>query len=228
MNETQSFQLSLWLFTLSYLAQGVGSFILAYKIHSKNASFGVSIDTQLMLFVATAVRWIWIFDTDLIKLPFALAELVFSMIMSMYLVYKTISLRDPVYTELKGYVNSKSLGLLWAVASTLVQYGDDSYFFFCIAFTIFLESVALLPQLQHLNRDGDVGGLTSNYLFWLSLSRAIRLVFWVIMWERGDSYISLMLADLLHWILLGNFVLKYIQSLGNVSPILAMTTRKTI
>ena len=173
---------------------------------------------------------IWIYDTELVELPLAWIELWASLCLSIYLVYATISLRDPIYKELKGYINCKYLIAGWTIASFLVHPGDRSSYFFSIqmfvAFTIYLEAVALIPQLYHLKRDGDVAGLTSNYLFWLATSRAIRLIFWTIMWHRGDMFFMLMLADLLHCLLLANFVTKYLQSLHSGTPILIMSSRK--
>lgn len=51
-----------------------------------------------------------------------------------------------------------------------------------------------------------------NYVMLLGISRVIRMVFWILMYLEGDSFIYLILADLLHTILIGDFVYHYFTS----------------
>ena len=46
-------------------------------------------------------------------------------------------------------------------------------------FSIYLESVAILPQLFMLNKTGEAETITSHYLFALGLYRALYLVNWI-------------------------------------------------
>lgn len=51
-----------------------------------------------------------------------------------------------------------------------------------------------------------------NYVVLLGISRIIRMVFWILMYLEGDSFLYLILADLLHTFLIGDFVYHYITS----------------
>ena len=72
---------------------------------------------------------------------------------------------------------------------------------------------------MHLRRDGDVGGLTNKYLLFLGLARFLRLLFWVAMWNRGESFPALMVADFLHCFLLGDFVIGFYKNLRGGSSL---------
>ena len=74
-----------------------------------------------------------------------------------------------------------------------------------VSFTMFVEAVALIPQLVHLSQNRDPEGLTSQYLYSLGGSRAVRFFFWMAMISNNDSFWYLMLADFVHTILLVGF-----------------------
>jgi hypothetical protein len=47
------------------------------------------------------------------------------------------------------------------------------------AFSIYLEALAILPQLIVLQRFGEVENLTGNYIFMLGLYRALYIANWI-------------------------------------------------
>lgn len=46
-------------------------------------------------------------------------------------------------------------------------------------FSIYLESVAILPQLFMISKTGEAETITTHYLFFLGLYRALYLVNWI-------------------------------------------------
>ena len=46
-------------------------------------------------------------------------------------------------------------------------------------FSIYLESVAILPQLYMLSKTGEAETITSHYLFALGIYRALYILNWV-------------------------------------------------
>lgn len=46
-------------------------------------------------------------------------------------------------------------------------------------FSIYLESVAILPQLFMISKTGEAETITTHYLFFLGLYRALYLINWV-------------------------------------------------
>ncbi|CAM8893662.1 unnamed protein product [Rhodiola kirilowii] len=49
----------------------------------------------------------------------------------------------------------------------------------CWAFSIYLEAVAILPQLVLLQRSGNVDNLTGKYIFFLGAYRAFYILNWI-------------------------------------------------
>ena len=58
-----------------------------------------------------------------------------------------------------------------------------------------------------------------DYIFCLAVSRFLRLLFWYKLYYDGDSFICLMVADLLHTVLLSDFTYKYLKDKNKASII---------
>ena len=227
----EQFEDVLLLFILSYIVQVIGSFILAYKIYKSKAWFGVSIDMQIWLWVATIARAFWMRDTRLTDIGISYLEIFVSVWLSLYLVFITNYFKDPFYNGTSGYFKARNLIIVVSILSYLfhpVENYTRTYFDFqrLISFTTFLEALAIIPQLIHLDQIGDIKGLTSSYLLWIAVSRAIRVIFWKVMWTKNSIFIMLMIADLIHCALLAKFVIKYVQSILNQEPVLLYSNRK--
>jgi ER lumen protein retaining receptor len=74
-----------------------------------------------------------------------------------------------------------ALALIWPYKYTL------SEIFW--AFSIWLEAVAILPQLFMLQRTGEAETITTHYLFALGMYRALYIPNWIWRWAtEGASY----------------------------------------
>ena len=51
-----------------------------------------------------------------------------------------------------------------------------------------------------------------QYLLFMGLSRFVRLIFWILMWLESEDFVYLILADLIHSILLVDFVWIFIKT----------------
>lgn len=60
------------------------------------------------------------------------------------------------------------------------------------SFSIFLESVAILPQLFMLSRTGEAETITTHYLFALGAYRALYIPNWV--YRSVSSLVSLLVS----------------------------------
>ena len=65
MARTSTSDISLTVFVLGYLIAQVGNFLLLVKINKQKSVYGVSIDSQIALLLATLARCIWFNDTKL-------------------------------------------------------------------------------------------------------------------------------------------------------------------
>merc|ERR1711885_120067 len=55
---------------------------------------------------------------------------------------------------------------------------DSSFQELCWTFSVYLEAVAIMPQLQMIAETGAAESITSHYLFFLGLYRALYIVNW--------------------------------------------------
>lgn len=172
--------------------------------------YGISIDTQICLLASTLARVLWMNDTQLIKLWISVFEITAAVVLHAYIVYLCFSYKDTIYkgvsaVYLKWYVLLAGCFLL----SMIFHPGSKGEYLLTfqmfVSFTMFMEAVALIPQLVHLSQNRDPEGLTSQYLYSLGGSRAVRFFFWMAMISNNDSFWYLMLADFVHTILLIGF-----------------------
>lgn len=107
--------------------------------------------------------------------------------------------------------------------------GSKGEFFFTlqmfVSFTIFLEGLALLPQLYHLRTSKDPEGLTSTYLYLLGASRLVRVFFWIAMITNNDTFWYLIVADVLHNVLLIAFFFFFRKTSKSKEDILGYSDR---
>jgi ER lumen protein retaining receptor len=141
-------------------------------------------------------------------------EIFTAVIMHGYILYLCYQYKDTIYKGIKE-VYLKCYVLIGAslLLSMIFHPGSKGDYFFTfqmfVSFTMFLEAFALLPQLWHLRNNRDPEGLTSQYLYCLGGSRAIRFFFWIAMISNNDSFWYLILADLMHTVLLVGFFYFY-------------------
>lgn len=78
-------------------------------------------------------------------------------------------------------------------------------------FSIYLESVAILPQLFMISKTGEAETITTHYLFFLGLYRALYLVNWI--WRfyfEGFFDLIAVVAGVVQTILYCDFFYLYI------------------
>jgi len=81
-----------------------------------------------------------------------------------------------------------------------------------VSLSIFSESIGLIPQLWMIRKEGDTGNLSQFYVVFLAFARFFRLMFWLKMYLDGNKFIALILADLIHSIILFDFVYNVIKN----------------
>jgi len=208
--------MDVWLFILGYLVQFAGSCVLLYKIVQHRSIYGLSIDTQICFLVATVCRCIWSLETRLVETWLAHVELLLSTCVAALLCYYVISLRHTTtktaWWPLRCFVT--------VPASFLVAFffHPGSRWFtvqILVSFSMYLESVALLPQLYLMRRMIDIEPLTSLYVILLIISRIIRMLFWLNLFWQGEHFVGLFLADALHSALSVDYLYLWVKKLRN-------------
>lgn len=74
-------------------------------------------------------------------------------------------------------------GPFWVVISLLISLAQILW-----TFSIYLESVAILPQLFMISKTGEAETITTHYLFFLGLYRALYLANWIRRYQTENFY----------------------------------------
>lgn len=82
-----------------YFIEHLGNAMLIYKLHKQKSIYGVSIEAQLCLMVATLSRCIWFTDTKLPTMYLAWIELLLAIMMHAYILYLCFRYKDSLYME---------------------------------------------------------------------------------------------------------------------------------
>jgi len=101
-----------------------------------------------------------------------------------------------------------------ALLGVLMNQDHSSPFEMVWAFSIYLEAVAILPQLFLLQKQGEVENLTSHYVAALGAYRALYLLNWLYRYFTEDDYQQriVWLAGLVQTALYCDFFYHYYES----------------
>ncbi|KAJ0166516.1 ER lumen protein-retaining receptor [Colletotrichum tanaceti] len=157
---------------LSHLAS-IG--ILLHKMVQMNSCSGISFKSQALYFLVYITRYLDLFSTS------SLWNLVFKILFITsqgYIVYLMTTAYKPTNDPNQDTFRVQYLLGGAAVLAILFPY---YYTFWEIlwAFSIWLESVAILPQLFMLQRTGEAETITTHYLFALGIYRALYIPNWI-------------------------------------------------
>uniref|UniRef100_A0AAZ3RIG0 ER lumen protein-retaining receptor n=1 Tax=Oncorhynchus tshawytscha TaxID=74940 RepID=A0AAZ3RIG0_ONCTS len=164
----------------------VAIIILLVKIWRSKSCAGISGKSQVLFALVFTTRYLDLF-TSVISIYNTVMKVVF-----LALAYATVYL---IYMRFRSTFNSESDSfrvefLLVPVAglSFLENYAfaplekSQLHIFgaqILWTFSIYLESVAILPQLFMITKTGEAESITTHYLFFLGLYRALYLANWV-------------------------------------------------
>ena len=124
--------LVLWLFTIGYILQHVGTVLMIKRILRQKSIYGVSVDTQLCFLIATFARVVWSFDTRLAGMPLTYLDLAVSIGLLSYTVYLCFRMKDMLYNDPPFYVRTPVLVGVTAVLSMAFHPGERGDYFFTV------------------------------------------------------------------------------------------------
>ncbi|XP_057537233.1 ER lumen protein-retaining receptor A isoform X1 [Amaranthus tricolor] len=152
--------------------------VLLLKIYATKSCSGISLKTQELYALVFLARYLDLF-TDFIslynsamKIVFILSSLAIVWCMRMHPIIKRSY--DKVVDTFRHYF----LVLGCFVLALLIheKFTVQEVFW---AFSIYLEAVAILPQLVLLQRSGNVDNLAAQYVFFLGAYRAFYILNWI-------------------------------------------------
>lgn len=184
--------------------------LLLYKmVMLKNAS-GVSLRTQFLYVLVFITRY----GIDL----FTTFHSVYNTVMKIFFIASSISIVHLMRTKYRSTYDSENdtfpLYILIIPSALLGIIFTDDYSLFELlwTFSIFLESVAIMPQLFLLTKKGGAEAITSHYVFLLGGYRVLYILNWVYRYfAEGYSPYNAWLAGLIQTVLYADFFYMYIK-----------------
>ncbi|KAI0846549.1 ER lumen protein retaining receptor [Daldinia vernicosa] len=149
--------------------------ILLHKMIELNGASGISFKSQALYLIVYVTRYLDLFNTS------SLYNVIFKILFISsqgYIIYLMTTKYKPTIDPSQDTFRVQYLLGGAAVLAILLPY---KYTFSEImwAFSIWLESVAILPQLFMLQRTGEAEVITTHYLFALGIYRALYIPNWI-------------------------------------------------
>ncbi|PQE12881.1 ER lumen retaining receptor protein [Rutstroemia sp. NJR-2017a BBW] len=184
--------------------------ILLHKMYNMNSCSGISFKTQALYFFVYTTRYLdifWTFTESYYNTTFKILFLV----SSGYTIYKMTTSWKPTHDP---NLDTFRVGYLLGGALLLAALFPYEWTFSEIlwAFSIWLESVAILPQLFLLQRTGEAETITANYLFALGLYRTLYIPNWLWRYFAEGHFDPIsVIAGVIQTILYSDFFWIYYQ-----------------
>lgn len=182
--------------------------ILLIKIWKSRSCAGISGKSQILFLIVYMARYLDLFTTY-VSLYNSFMKIVFlvSSGATVYLMYVKFK---ATYDHNHDSFRVEFLILPCGVLALLINH-EFSLMEILWTFSIYLESVAILPQLFMVSKTGEAESITSHYLFALGSYRALYLFNWVFRYVMETHYdLIAILAGVVQTILYCDFFYLYV------------------
>ncbi|TPX46909.1 hypothetical protein SeMB42_g03522 [Synchytrium endobioticum] len=162
-------------------------FILLLKVKKTRSASGISFKTQALYAVVFCTRYLDLF-THFVSVYNSLMK-VFFIGSAFYILYlmriKFKATWDPALDTFRV----EFLIVPCAVLALVVNYAFTPLEILW-AFSVYLEAVAILPQLFQLTRTGEAETITTHYLFALGAYRGLYLFNWIYRFATEEGHVD--------------------------------------
>ncbi|PAV81248.1 hypothetical protein WR25_08463 [Diploscapter pachys] len=158
------------------LSHLVAIFILIFKIRSSKSCSGISARSQILFALVFSTRYADIFTVFVS--PYNTAMKIIFLVATYYTVYLIFYEYRITYEKESDNLRFEFL-FVPCVLLSLYFTNELSVLEVLWTFSIFLESVAIMPQLFMLQNLGSADTITAHYLFFLGSYRALYLINWI-------------------------------------------------
>jgi len=159
---------------LSHLAS---IFILLHKIQTSRSCRGISFKTQALYLLVFLTRYVDLLTGPYVSLYNTVMK-IFFIGSSGYILYLMKIRFKPTQDSLLDTFKLEYLLPVVLIVSLIINYSFTPLEIFW-SFSIWLESVAILPQLFMLQRTGEAETITTHYLAALALYRGLYIPNWI-------------------------------------------------
>jgi len=190
------------------LSHLVAVIILLLKIWKTRSCSGISGKSQILFTIVYASRYLDLF-TNFISLYNSVMKIVFigASGATLYLMYFKFK---ATYDRNHDTFRIEFL-LLPVLLLALIVNHEFTMFEVLWTFSIYLEAVAILPQLFLVSKTGEAESITSHYLFALGSYRALYLLNWVYRYYMEGFYdLIAIVAGIVQTVLYCDFFYLYV------------------
>jgi len=161
--------------------------ILLVKMRTTKNVMGISLRTQELYALVFITRYLDIFWNFLsFYLTFMKLFFLASSVYVVYLIrYKYKATYDREHDTFRSYFLIGPCFLLALLINAELTVPEVLW-----TFSIFLEAVAIFPQLVLLQRTNEVENITADYIFCLGLYRALYLLNWIYRYFTEEDYVQ--------------------------------------
>ncbi|EAW60239.1 ER lumen protein-retaining receptor 3 isoform b [Homo sapiens] len=170
---------------LGDLSHLLAMILLLGKIWRSKCCKGISGKSQILFALVFTTRYLDLF-TNFISIYNTVMKVVFLLCayVTVYMIYgkfrKTFDSENDTFRLEFLLVPVIGLSFLENYSFTLLE--------ILWTFSIYLESVAILPQLFMISKTGEAETITTHYLFFLGLYRALYLANWIRRYQTENFY----------------------------------------
>ncbi|KFX86769.1 hypothetical protein O988_00396 [Pseudogymnoascus sp. VKM F-3808] len=182
--------------------------ILLDKMIRTNSCAGISFKSQALYLIVYVTRYLDIFTTFTHSYYNSIFKILF-ISSSGYTLYLMMTTYKPTQSAPLDTFRVQYL-LLGALVLGVLFPPEYTFTEILWSFSIWLESVAILPQLFMLQRTGEADTITVHYIFALGIYRALYIPNWIYRyWSNGHFDKISVLAGLVQTVLYSDFFWIY-------------------
>ncbi|KAI5698635.1 hypothetical protein M8J75_009641 [Diaphorina citri] len=165
------------------LSHLLAAMLLLLKIWTTRSCAGISGKSQFLFAIVYTARYLDLFTSyvsvynSFMKIVFIAAS--YGTVYLMYIKFKA------TYDHNHDTFRAEFIVLPAALLALIINH-EFTVFEVLWTFSIYLESVAILPQLFLVSKTGEAESITSHYLFALGAYRALYLLNWVYRYYSED------------------------------------------
>ncbi|KAI3982399.1 hypothetical protein MKX01_041237 [Papaver californicum] len=190
--------------------------VLLLKIYATKSCSGISLKTQELYALVFLARYLDLF-TDFISVYNTVMKIVFIVSSSaiVWCMRMHPMVRRSYDKELDTFRHYFLIG--GCILGALLVHEKFTFQEIFWAFSLYLEAVAILPQLVLLQRSGNVDNLTGQFVFFLGAYRALYILNWIYRYftEKDFGRWISCISGLVQTALYGDFFYYYFISWKN-------------
>jgi len=172
-----------WLFIVAELVHTLGIVILVYKVQVQNTCAGISRKSQELFAIFLGVR---LYCSLVMEKDMHTVIDLFTLAATGFVLVSLSAKHRHSYSAEFDAFNNLFIIVPAALLALVVHPGTNHFLLNRIlwAFCVYIEAVAVLPQLLMMQKMKVVEALTANYVFALGVSRFISCLHWIIFMYR--------------------------------------------